>query len=332
MMDYELFREVAEEKIKDYLPESYKNYEVDTKTFDKVNRKKDGLMLKPPGNGMNAAAIIYINDLYEEYKRTEDLENTLKMAASYLSDAELMKGEVIPEMDFDHAKEDIVFMLINWEQNEEMLAGVPHRDFEDLSIIYRLQVDANHDGMRSIMVTTPLAENWGVNEEKLFQLASENTKRLMTPVIRPLGDLLSEIMIENGVPDEIVEMIKEPDPAFPMWIVSNKQNVNGAVSILFEDTLETLAKVFGTDLYVLPSSIHEMLVVSAEKTDVQELASMVYEINMSQVGLEERLSNQVYHYDRDLKKLSLATDTPYKRLDGIAAEAPLISSGGGLSR
>ncbi|MBQ8243198.1 MAG: hypothetical protein IJZ40_07015, partial [Bacteroidaceae bacterium] len=55
-----------------------------------------------------------------------------------------------------------------------------------------------------------------------------------------------------------------------------------------------------------------------------ELAEMVSEINMDQVALEERLSNQVYHYDKDLRKLSLATDTPNKRLDGIVAEPPMV--------
>lgn len=67
-----------------------------------------------------------------------------------------------------------------------------------------------------------------------------------------------------------------------------------------------------------------LIAVSAEMGDPYELAEMVSKINMDQVALEERLSNQVYHYDKDLRKLSLATDTPNKRLDGIVAEPPMI--------
>lgn len=94
--------------------------------------------------------------------------------------------------------------------------------------------------------------------------------------------------------------------------------------MLYEDKLHTLAMELESDLYILPSSVHEVIAVSAEMGDPYELAEMVSEINMDQVALEERLSNQVYHYDKDLRKLSLATDTPNKRLDGIVAEPPMI--------
>ena len=70
--------------------------------------------------------------------------------------------------------------------------------------------------------------------------------------------------------------------------------------------------------------MHEVIAVSTSMGDPNELAEMVAEINMDQVALEERLSNQVYHYDKDLRKLSLATDTPNRRLDGIVAEPPMV--------
>ena len=76
--------------------------------------------------------------------------------------------------------------------------------------------------------------------------------------------------------------------------------------------------------YIMPSSTHEVIAVSTNMGEPNELAQMVAEINMDQVSLDERLSNQVYHYDKDLRKLSMATDTPNKRLDGIVAEPTLI--------
>lgn len=57
-----------------------------------------------------------------------------------------------------------------------------------------------------------------------------------------------------------------------------------------------------SDLYILPSSVHEVLAVSTELTEPEELAQMVAEVNMQKVALEERLSNQVYHYDKDLRE------------------------------
>ena len=78
--------------------------------------------------------------------------------------------------------------------------------------------------------------------------------------------------------------------------------------------------------------MHEVLAVSSDLGDPEELAQMVVEVNMQEVSLDERLSNQVYHYDKDLRKLTLATDTPNKRLDGIVAEPNLIYEKTGPSR
>ncbi len=105
-----------------------------------------------------------------------------------------------------------------------------------------------------------------------------------------------------------------------MWIITNERGVDGAVSMLYEDKVHKLAESLESDLYILPSSVHEVIAVSVNMGEPEELARMVAEINMDQVKLEDRLSNQVYHYDKDLRKFTLATDTPNKRLDGVVAE------------
>ena len=105
-----------------------------------------------------------------------------------------------------------------------------------------------------------------------------------------------------------------------MWIITNERGIDGAVSMLYEDKVHKLAESLESDLYILPSSVHEVIAVSVNMGEPEELARMVAEINMDQVKLEDRLSNQVYHYDKDLRKFTLATYTPNKRLDGVVAE------------
>ena len=109
-----------------------------------------------------------------------------------------------------------------------------------------------------------------------------------------------------------------------MYVVTNKSGINGASSMLYEDKLFELATKLDSDLYIMPSSIHETICVSTSMGNPEELAAMVAEVNMTNVELNERLSNQVYFYDKDLRKLTMATDTPNKRLDGIVAEAPML--------
>ena len=123
------------------------------------------------------------------------------------------------------------------------------------------------------------------------------------------------------MPEELADlMIGEQEPENIMWVISNERKIDGAASMLYEDKLHKLAESVGTDLYILPSSVHEVIAVSVEMGEPEELAQMVSEINMDQVDISERLSNQVYHYDKDLRKITLATDTPNKRLDGKDTE------------
>lgn len=96
--------------------------------------------------------------------------------------------------------------------------------------------------------------------------------------------------------------------------------LNGASAILYEDKLHELAEMMETDLYLLPSSVHECIAVSVDMGTPEELAEMVQSVNMNEVELKDRLSNNVYHYDKDLRELTMATNVPNKRLDGIVAE------------
>lgn len=161
--------------------------------------------------------------------------------------------------------------------------------------------------------------------EQLFKYAAENTRRILPPRIRNMNDVMKEMFLSDGMPEEIAEMmIREVPPEQTLWIISNNRGIDGAVSMLYENELHELAENLESDLYILPSSVHEVLAVSTELTDPEELAQMVAEVNMQKVALEERLSNQVYHYDKDLRKLTLATDTPNKSLDGIVAEPQLV--------
>ena len=244
-------------------------------------------------------------------------------------DAMQDKDSLIPMINLDDSKDKIVFQLINTEQNKEMLADMPHREFKDLSVIYRLVCKVDTEGLFSSPIHNNLAERLGLSEEQMFKLAAENTKRLLPPVIRSMNEVIRDIFMKDGMPPEIADMmIAEMPEDQQMYVISNDKGINGAVSMLYEDGLHDLAEKLGSDLFILPSSVHEVIAISANMGDPNELAAMVTEINMGQVALDERLSNQVYHYDKELRKVTLATDTPNKRLDGIVAEAPLVYDAG----
>lgn len=332
MMNYEIFKEVVAEKFKSYLPEQYQGMELRVASVNKVNRLMDGITLVDNSAEKHISPTIYINDMYEHYLHTENLQEVLQDAARSMDNA-FMQAPDAGILNFDNAKDNIVFQLVNTLQNEDMLRDMPHREFQDLSIIYRWVVAVDERGVQSSVVRNNLAEQLGMNEEQLFKCAVENTRRLLPPVVKSMNDVIRSMFISDGMPPEVADMMIDEVPQDRMmYIISNEQGINGAGSMLYEDNLHKLAMELETDLYILPSSVHECIAVSVDAGDPYELAEMVSEINMSQVALEERLSNQVYHYDKDARRLTLATDTPNKRLDGMVAEANLIYMDAGKSR
>ena len=320
MMNYEIFKEVVAEKFMDYLPEQYQGMKLRVEPFNKVNKVLDGITLVGDGDGRSVSPTLYINEMYEHYLDTENLQEVLQSAARRM-DMAFKEMPDVGNIDFDSAKDNIVFQVINTLQNEDMLKDMPHREFQDLSIIYRWVVKVDEKGI--------LAERLGMNEEQLFKCAVENTRRIFPPTVKSMNDVIREMFISDGMPAEIADMmIGEVPEDKMMWVISNDRGINGAGSMLYEDNLHKLSSQLESDLYILPSSVHECIAVSTSVGDPYELAEMVSEINMGQVALEDRLSNQVYHYDKDARRLTLATDTPNKRLDGMVAEAQLIYDSG----
>lgn len=320
MMDYEIFKNLVKEKILSYMPEKYQEMEVAVNTVEKINRKMDGMSLKSVDSEQIISPTIYINDMYESYLNSGSLQEVLQDTAIALDKAFTQTFQ-LPSLDTNTARDNVVFQLVNTMQNEDMLQNVPHRDFQDLSIIYRLVVSVDNDKVLSSMINDNLAKKLGMNEKQLFNAAAENTRCIFPPVIKSMNEVLKEAFISDNIsPEQLGFLDIKLPPEQTIWVVTNELGMNGAASMLYEDKLHDLSKNVGSDLYLLPSSVHEVIAVSVDMGSPEDLAQMVAEINMDSVSLGERLSNQVYHYNKNLREITLATDTPNKRLDGVVAE------------
>ena len=315
-LNYEEFKERIKDDIKDYMDEKYKDCEVVIRKVNKTNREVDGLnMLDIPGL-KNATPTLYVNDLYEKYKKTGDYEEVARMAAETMEYGIKSFNSQIKEecLDTSKLKDKVFFSLINAEQNRELLNTVPHREFEDLAIVYRWNIGAGSDGVYTNLVDNDLAKKEGLTENDLYNAANKNTKELFPVLVKNMNEFISEIMfgdseLSGEMEEEFKEVMMETQDERSMYVITNESKLFGAASMLYEETLYELAEKIGSDLYILPSSIHEVIAVSADFGSPDEWAEMVYEINMDQVDINDRLSNQVYCYDQDLRTLRLATDT-----------------------
>jgi len=316
MMNYETFKEIVSERLADYLPEEYQDRQLSFGTFDKINTKRDGVTFMVRDGDPRVSPTMYLDGLYESYKKVGDIELVLYGAANDLCKHLEQGQEYVEKINLDEVGDNVFFFLINAEQNAEYLQTRPHRYFNDLAIVYDYLIEIGDEGILSVPVTNDFARVTGYDEHELFELAQENTKRLFPTKIKPMSHVIAELMDMETMPFELKQAIEEElAVAEPFFVITNEHKHKGAGALLYEKDLQELATYFNSSFYLLPSSIHESIAVPTNFKTPLELADMVEEINQMEVEIGERLSNQVYHYDRITRKVTMATDTPNKSLD-----------------
>ena len=281
-MNYEEFKKILEERLKDYLPQEY---QAKISAIDKTNRKVDGVVFRG-GKLQNCSPVIYVEDLYKAYEETKDLDRILKDIKNVFMNALEHMPNVNNFMDREFIKQNVVFQLINTEQNKEKLEQLPHREFLDLSIVYKVIVQNDDTNIAGGLINNYLAKELGFSEQDLFELAKENTTRMFPLVIRDMGELIGT-------------------DSLGMYVITNTVSNNGSVGMLYDDKLSLIAKELNSDLYVIPSSIHEVIAIKSNM-DVDGIAKMINEINGNDniMQKEEVLSNQPYFYNKMFHSIS----------------------------
>ena len=327
MMDYGVFKELLKDKLPEYLPEGLKGTGVELGHSDKVNVSFDTIVVHPAA-GCKVSPSFNLEKMYQNYQDGAGIEEILHKMADTVRDTYERSQDMADVTDFGKLKDNVVMALVNTEQNREFLKDKPHREFQDLSVIYRWIVGTKEDGIASVVINDGMVKDLGMSADELFQAAVQNTKAMFPPKVTDMAEMMMSLMMPEGADPEMVAafggLMTDIPAKEKMWVITNEKGINGACSMLYEDILHDLAKEVGTDLYILPSSIHEVIAVSVETADPETLTGMVQDVNMAEVNLEDRLSNNLYHYDKDLRTIRMATDVPNKRLDGIVAEQPKL--------
>ena len=248
--------------------------------------------------GSYVSPTIYLEDFYREYKDGM----SLKEIAGRIYDIYEKRCRNIPFsleyfLDFEKIKENIFCKLVNREMNQELLRDVPNVSFLDLSVVFICAVKNEEFGNGSVLIREEHRKHWKVSKELLYEYARENTFRL-----RPFELKSMEELIEDLVESEERNLLKE----IPMYVLSNRDRVFGAAGILYDRILSSAGARLEEDFYVLPSSVHEVILVPGHVAGSEkELHAMVHEVNHTQVEPEEVLSENVYHYDRKKHSLSI---------------------------
>lgn len=319
MMTYQNFKETVIAALASYMPEEYKEMQIVCRKKRRVNQELEVLACSVPNAHVNTVNIC-LEDAYDDYLENGHIVAMLRGMAKIL--VEKFQMPLAPELDetmLRNADQKIVFHLINTEQNRELLADVPHREFLDLSIVYELVMQMDETGIAFGMIKNDMVKKLSMTEEQLFQCAYKNTKKLLRPVVYDMLSMPIEFATDECEDDEC-ELIPKTQT---LWYIGNVRAIYGTASILYPDLMTELADAVGSDLYLYPSSVHEFLAQSVRAFDPEDdqpdhLADMVADINMSALSLRDRLSNQVYRYCRATGEITLLTNTANTRLDKLA--------------
>lgn len=307
MMNYDEFKAYIMEHVVDYFPKEYQIGQISIEKMRKNNDTElDGLRIM--NNDSNIAPIIYINSSFEMYKTGMSIDEIVeKIAQNYMENMNpSMDVNIGVLSDFESVKDNISCRLVNAETNEKRLENAPVTPMADLAVSYHVVVSQNQEGVASFMITNDLMERYGVDVGVLNEVAMANMEQTNKPVFMPLADVMMEAMLDdfmkefNVSEEQAREMLREniPTDGPEIYCLTNESKINGAAALANPKVQEMISEKVGGDYYILPSSVHEVLIVPMNANmSYEELEAMVQEVNATQVQPEEVLSDHVYQYD-----------------------------------
>lgn len=282
-------------------------------TVQDVN-KNNGLVLTGITvlkKGCNIAPTIYLNQVFEQYQEGRTMESVCREIIRVYEEHKVHSDfDVSYVTDFSKVQNSICYKLINAEKNTELLADAPHVRVEDLAVIFYILVSSDAEGTGTITIKNNMLELWDVDTDVLYELALMNTQRMFRGTVQSMAnvmmDILSKQMDEESA-EEFYDMMVDAEDTIPMYVCSNAMKLNGAGVILYNGLLQEFADRVDSDVFILPSSIHETLLIPVNADmDVEYLREMVRTVNRTEVAPDEILSDNVYYYNRLTDRVELA--------------------------
>lgn len=315
-IDFTSFKNMILEYLRQELGE---DYTVFSHTVRKNNGiEMTGIVVKRPG--CNASPTIYIDRLYHNNITETEVKEAAELLRRDFRKAEMKEDmDLSGFLDFEKAGERLAFRLINKEKNGELLKEVPHKTFFNLALVFYYSIqEPPFGGKAAILVYNTHMKLWNTNADELFQIAFRNSPILFPGKIEGMEEVVKDILAEGlrkDIPqnaaeqaeftqewiEEILEQMAEDSAGvrLPMYVLTNRQKYYGAACMLYPGILREFAGKLGQDFFILPSSIHEVILVpTKDAADKDILQEIVTDINKTQVAEDEVLADSVYFYSR----------------------------------
>lgn len=292
-MDYERFKEGFQDALKAELAVRGADVELTARRVDKMNDSYDAITVRPVDSSIGVN--ISVEKAFAAYENGTPIPEI----AEHFADAVEKGFSESPQVDleslsdYEQMKSKLSMEVVSAEKNAELLESVPHERMEDMAVVYRFVLDQTDSGNGTILVTNQLLDQYGITNEQLRADAMENAPAIRPSEIRGMSEVMSEL-----APGMIPEVAPEDEQ---MFVATVPDKIHGAGVIAYPNFMEDAAQKMGGDFFVLPSSIHEVLLVkdNGQRT-AKELENMVKEVNANMI--DERLNNGVEKFNREEEK------------------------------
>lgn len=282
--------------------------EIERQTVRKNNEVElEGLLIRKQDEKL--APVIYMHAFYDKYTKGFELGAIVnEILGTFFSSGKEVKEMFSQEqmVSWDTIKSRIQMRMVNAEQNQKLLRDVPYEPFLDLAITYYIHLGyADEEFSASVQVTNKLLETWGITKEELRKQAENNfsaSSFRIVPMIEMIIEAAKDSFPDGEEHDFDMKMLQESTDTMQeesdMYVFTEKDKQYGAIGFLNKERLKEFAEKIGKSFYILPSSIHKLLLLPERSgLNAVELKQMVCEVNRTQVSEEEVLSDSVYYYD-----------------------------------
>lgn len=316
-MDYTNFIEAVKEGITDIAEEGTEVKLINILKNNSVSL--EGIVISK--DGQNISPTVYLNFYYEAYRHGKEIEEIIMEIWNTYEESTLNENLNMDFfLDFEKMKERVVCKLINFEKNKTLLEKIPYVRFLDLAVVFYCILQSKELGNATIQIYNSHLNLWKISVDELYIHARKNTRNQLGFELKSMDEVMEEsvredlkckfeeaaekekkIDLESASLEQyvqnVVDTMKSVNPMLPMYVLTNHRKLNGAACLLETDILREFAKKIGQGFFIIPSSIHEVILVPEQiEKNKDHLNEMVKEVNATQVEAEEILSDQVYFY------------------------------------
>ncbi len=273
----------------------------------------DGICIEQPGQLI--APTIYLNSYYQEYEKGRPMEEICDLVLkTYQTRCSFPALDPSMFRDFNRLRDKIIYRLINAQSNQELLEEIPYIPYLDLAVVFCIYLAETDKEQMTALIRNSHLKLWDIKLQDLEKCGVQNTPRLLPYTIKSLSQVITEFSSEpSGSSPQSSDFFDSTEDFYelPLYVLTNNRNLYGAACIRYPDAIKNFADSRNSDVLILPSSIHEVLITAdTPEIDYDLISRIVFDINQSDVPIEDRLSNQLYRYCRRDGSFSIVSHCP----------------------